>query len=273
MPLPAHSNCYVMLFADGSVHALCLELARQHQHDPRHDMPFLHSVGPLSHRSGPCPPSALPSPYQGIRTGSEHARCPLIAGWHCLGVMTGVSRYGVLTCKCPCLLCTAKPSLADIRVCASVCIQVDTGRPLRWCLSCFVHEPGFQQDNATVSIDHQFTLSSPLHHQVWDLASKKVIRSYDDHTGVVNTVAFHPDGTSSASAGSDNTIKVWDIRYEKVLSLTTLDLGCCRRLLHSWTDVSSMHLTAISCTIVYHAWSHPLAHLYEAASQSGTSCC
>jgi WD40 repeat protein len=37
--------------------------------------------------------------------------------------------------------------------------------------------------------------------KVWDLASKKVVRSYDDHAGLVNTVAFHPDGTCIASAG------------------------------------------------------------------------
>jgi centriolar protein POC1 len=37
--------------------------------------------------------------------------------------------------------------------------------------------------------------------KVWDLASKRAVRSYDDHTGLVYTVAFHPDGTCIASAG------------------------------------------------------------------------
>ena len=48
--------------------------------------------------------------------------------------------------------------------------------------------------------------------QVWDLASKKCIRTYDDHTSSVSSVAWHPDGTCVASVGTDNTIKLWDIR-------------------------------------------------------------
>ena len=87
---------------------------------------------------------------------------------------------------------------------------------------------------------------------MWDLSSKKVVRSYDDHAGLVNTVAFHPDGTCIASAGerellltrshgsalmlveeghtlftllaneltltgSDSTIKVWDVRTNQLL--------------------------------------------------------
>lgn len=39
---------------------------------------------------------------------------------------------------------------------------------------------------------------------MWDLASKKVVHSYDDHTGSISTVAFHPDGTCVASAGGQN---------------------------------------------------------------------
>lgn len=36
----------------------------------------------------------------------------------------------------------------------------------------------------------------------------QVVRSYDDYTGTINSVAFHPDGTAVASGGTDNTIKV-----------------------------------------------------------------
>jgi len=47
---------------------------------------------------------------------------------------------------------------------------------------------------------------------VWDLASKKCIRTYDDHVSPVNSVAWHPDGTCVAAVGDDCTIKLWDIR-------------------------------------------------------------
>ena len=44
--------------------------------------------------------------------------------------------------------------------------------------------------------------------RIWDVATRQCIRVYDDHSGYVNTVAFHPDGTCVASAGTDNAIKV-----------------------------------------------------------------
>ena len=33
----------------------------------------------------------------------------------------------------------------------------------------------------------------------------------------VNHVAFHPSGTCIAAAGTDSTVKVWDIRTNKLL--------------------------------------------------------
>jgi len=45
-------------------------------------------------------------------------------------------------------------------------------------------------------------------HQVWDLSSRKVIRSYEGHGGGVNTVLFHPDGTCIASGSTDGSLKV-----------------------------------------------------------------
>lgn len=38
------------------------------------------------------------------------------------------------------------------------------------------------------------------------------VHSYDDPAACINSVAFHPDGTCVATGGTDNSIKVWDLR-------------------------------------------------------------
>jgi WD40 repeat protein len=48
--------------------------------------------------------------------------------------------------------------------------------------------------------------------QVWDLASRKVIRSYEGHGSAVNCVLFHPDGTCIASGSADGSLKVGSTR-------------------------------------------------------------
>lgn len=54
--------------------------------------------------------------------------------------------------------------------------------------------------------------------QVWDLSSRKVIRSYEGHGGGVSTVLFHPDGTCIASGSTDGSLKV---RGTSMLALIT----------------------------------------------------
>ena len=46
---------------------------------------------------------------------------------------------------------------------------------------------------------------------MWDLANDRPICSLRGHEGIVNSVAFNPDGTRLASGSADNTVKVWDV--------------------------------------------------------------
>lgn len=49
------------------------------------------------------------------------------------------------------------------------------------------------------------------------MTQKNLIHSYADHEAEVNAVRFHPDGTCIASASGDKTIKVWDIRSQRLI--------------------------------------------------------
>lgn len=53
--------------------------------------------------------------------------------------------------------------------------------------------------------------------KLWDIEHKKCLHTFTDHTDVVSSLKFHPDGTCLAAVSHDKKMKLWDARSLKII--------------------------------------------------------
>jgi serine/threonine protein kinase len=90
---------------------------------------------------------------------------------------------------------------------------------------------------------------------LWDADSRKEVKRWSGHTGVVHCVAFAPGGTWAASGGSDGTVRVWSVADGKELY----------QLPHP-DGVSSVAFTPEGRQMLTGCWDH-LVRLWDVAGQ------
>jgi WD40 repeat protein/serine/threonine protein kinase len=59
--------------------------------------------------------------------------------------------------------------------------------------------------------------------KIWDSHTGKLVHTFRGHTGLVNSLAFSPDGGRLVSGSRDKTVKVWDMRDMTQLSSEVAD--------------------------------------------------
>lgn len=60
--------------------------------------------------------------------------------------------------------------------------------------------------------------------RLWDIASGKLLRTYEGHRGSINSAVFSPDGRFILSSGTDYTVRLWDANTAQLLRTYDLTL-------------------------------------------------
>jgi WD40 repeat protein len=84
-----------------------------------------------------------------------------------------------------------------------------TGRalaPLTMKFTDFVSSIAFSPDGQLVAIGDGIGV-----HYVWDVASRRLLRTIDEDTGLDTSLAFSPDGKLLARASKNAIINLWDV--------------------------------------------------------------
>ena len=73
--------------------------------------------------------------------------------------------------------------------------------------------------SVVISPDGRFLASASDDQTVrlWDIDNRRLLHSFEGHSGSVESVAFSPDGGFLASASSDQTVRLWDIDNRRLL--------------------------------------------------------
>ncbi|MBD2362414.1 pentapeptide repeat-containing protein [Anabaena minutissima FACHB-250] len=61
---------------------------------------------------------------------------------------------------------------------------------------------------------------------LWQIATTKLLATFEGHTSWVWCVAFSPDGHRLASSGSDTSVRLWDVQSGQCLRVLTEHTGC-----------------------------------------------
>lgn len=121
----------------------------------------------------------------------------------------------------------------------------------------FPHLPNLETSRG--SHGYQFCAICRFSHVAWLCpgfcrTSKECVHTFFEHGGFVNQVEFHPSGTCIAAASTDSTVKVWDIRTNKLLQhyqgesigINSVSVWS-STLMHSWEQpwVTTVHFTLL----------------------------